>query len=83
MTDAFVTPLAGTLHYDPAFPYIFDSGTRALYAFALQSRYLESGSWPEGGLSIPEETARVYMSDAAREGRVITKSGETFSIVDA
>lgn len=83
MTDTFVAMPADAQPYDPAFPYVFDGVTRALYVFTLQSRYLDAGSWPEGGLPIPEETAQAYMSDAARDSKVITRSGETFSIVDA
>lgn len=83
MTDTFEPASAEALGYGLELPYAFDGGTRTLYAFALQSRYLESGSWPVDGLSIPEEMAQAYMNDPDRDSKIITRSGEAFSIVDA
>ena len=69
--------------FDPALPYAFDAGARALYAFALRSRYQASGSWPEDGLPIPEDSAKAYMNDPDRDVKIIAKSGKTFTITDA
>ena len=71
------------LDYDPALPYVFDAGTRALYALVLRSRYRESDSWPVDGLPVPEESAYAYMNDPERDAKVITKSGSSFTITGA
>ncbi|WP_088158541.1 hypothetical protein [Achromobacter xylosoxidans] len=80
MTETSQPTQTEVLDYDPALPYLFDAGTRALHAFVLRSRYQESGSWPVDGLPVPEESAHAYMNDPERDVKTITKSGSSFTI---
>ncbi len=71
------------LEDDPVLPYVFDAGTRTLYAFVLRSRYQESDSWPVDGLPVSEESAYAYMNDPERDVKIIAKSGSSFTITGA